>query len=311
MLAAGGDERLWLGRGICASAISPMMLQPACRLFQAVWAREPPDGVLQHTIYTDGSAIHADMPAACRAVWGSAMIGPADTVVACAHGPLPLFTQSSGCAEIFAATAIALSCPPIELVTDYEQLVEGWQQGLGAYTHPGAKSGEAWKHFWRIAADFGLDHIRVRKVPAHKPFLAVSQGLITFVDWLGNRKADEMAKLGVNGHQSNKALVREERARTAKQGLVGNYLAWLNVQLRQNDMRLVWQSDIVTDMAPMVQETLEGHAQRGLSRDLRAHGTEAYAHTPVVDEAGRAACVKWCASQVYQSRGRVFHKTQT
>ena len=92
------------------------------------------------------------------------MIGPASTtVVACAHGPLPLFTQSSGCAEIFvAATAITLAFPPIDIVTDYKQLVEGWQQGLGAYAHPGAKSGEAWEHFWRVAADFGLEHIRIR-----------------------------------------------------------------------------------------------------------------------------------------------------
>ena len=93
MVEAGCDERLWLGRGICQSALSPMFLAPACLSFQASWELEPPDGVLQHTVYIDGSAIHADMPAACRAGWGLAMIGPASaTVVACAHSPLPLFT---------------------------------------------------------------------------------------------------------------------------------------------------------------------------------------------------------------------------
>ena len=64
-----------------------------------------------------------------------------------------------------------------------------------------------------------------------------------------------------------------------KQCLMGKYMAWLNVQLRKNDMHLLWQAEIVTDIAlPEGQEIIEGeHAGRamgGLSRDLLAHGTE-------------------------------------
>ena len=84
-----------------------------------------------------------------------------------------------------------------------------------------------------------LEHICIRKLPAHKPFLAVPQGLITYVDWVGNTKADEMAKRGVQGHRSNHAMVSEEKARMVKQCLMGKYMAWLNVQLRKNDMHLM------------------------------------------------------------------------
>ena len=198
-------------------------MKPACALFQITWELEPPDGVLQHTIYTDGSAINAEVPAACRAGWGLAMIGPGSNIVAAAaRGLLPTFTQSSGCAEIYAAAvALTMASPPITIATDYEHLLEGWQMGPGFFTHAGAKSGEAWKHFWRIVADFGPEHITTREVPARKPFLAVAQGIISFCDWLGNRKADELAKRGVMGHRSNQTWIATERDRIHKQYCIG------------------------------------------------------------------------------------------
>ena len=193
------------------------------------------------------------------------MIGPQGTVVGSAHGPLPLFTQSSGCAEVFAATiAIRLAYPPIEIITDYEQLVDGWHQGLGAFTHSGAKGGEAWKWFWKAAEDFGIANVSIRKVPAHFPLLAVSQGRITFADWLGNRKADEMAKKGVDEHPSNLKAVQEEQMRICKQELIGKYLAWVNVRLQENDVFRAWHADITSDMVDVTQAT------RGLSRVLGA-----------------------------------------
>ena len=56
-----------------------------------------------------------------------------------------------------------------------------------------------------------------------------------------------------------------------KQCLMGKYMAWLNVQLRKNDMRLMWQSEVTTEIMP---QEVPGLADGGLSRDLAAHGTE-------------------------------------
>ena len=88
-----------------------------------------------------------------------------------------------------------------------------------------------------------------------------------------------MAKRGVKSHRTNQALVLEERARIDKQRLMGKYMAWLNVQLRKNDMHLLWQAAITTDIGPPeVQPKAEGEqvgrATEGLSRDLMANGTE-------------------------------------
>ena len=64
---------------------------------------------------------------------------------------------------------------------------------------------------------------------------------------------------------------------------MGKYIAWLNVQLRLHDTRIVWQSDIVTDMVSTTPVTQTSLAHKGLSRDLRAQGTEA--RTPTADVA--------------------------
>ena len=188
-----------------------MDLHPPLNQLTVHWLIEPPDGVLSGSIYTDGSAIHSEIRAASRAGWGVAMIAEgSDCIVSgAAYGALPTFTQTSGCAEIYAAAiGLRMASPPVEIVTDYEQLLHGWELGEGAFTHPGGKNAEAWVLFWQAARDFGLHCIVIKKVPAHKPFLAVCQGLLTYKDWLGNRKADELAKRGVPLHPPNDHLVK-------------------------------------------------------------------------------------------------------
>ena len=279
--------RLWLGRALCETVIHPALLRPACSKPDVFWELAPPQGTLQNTVYTDGSALHADVPSACRAGWGLAMMTDDGVIAGRACGPLPLTIQSSGAAEIYAAAmAILHAAPPLMVVTDYEQLVVGWKLGLGAYATAGSKNGEAWRIFWRIADDFGLDHIRIRKVPAHKPLSAVDEGLISYDDWVGNRAADEMARQGARLHPSNEQAVQKERDRTQTQFLMGQYIGWLNAQLRINDAYLVWQSEVLTDIRPdrqtlkhgAVQEGgvsdaasgYEGLQKGGLSRDLHA-----------------------------------------
>ena len=114
------DQRLWLGRGIYPTAASPMKLSPACRRLSVLWHLQPPQGVLCGTLYTDGSALHTDVRAAIRAGWGiSVMCDDASPMITgAAYGALPLFTQASVCAEIFAAAiALSLACPPVVIAT--------------------------------------------------------------------------------------------------------------------------------------------------------------------------------------------------
>ena len=106
--------------------------------------------------------------------------------------------------------ALRLSKPPVIIATDYEQLVTGWETGPGTFAQASSRGGEAWKLFWDYAGGYGRDNIQVRKVAAHKALRAVTEGQITFRDWCGNKKADEMAKRGANLHPCNRALVQAE-----------------------------------------------------------------------------------------------------
>ena len=126
---------------------------------------------------------------------------------------------------------IQLACDKIEIVTDYEMLLEEWLQGPHSYTGAGARYGEAWKLFWSRAVDFGTANVVIRNVPAHKPFSAVGEGVISFRDWLGNRKADEMARLGAAQHPTVRHVAKEERDNIRSQQLIGKYIARLKCTL--------------------------------------------------------------------------------
>ena len=76
--------------------------------------------------------------------------------------------QEPGIGEIRVASAVLPFCaPPIVLVTDYKGLISGFAAGCEATTGPGKKYAEAWRDFWDIAEDFGLEAISFCKIRAH------------------------------------------------------------------------------------------------------------------------------------------------
>ena len=171
-------------------------------------------------MYTDGSGKFTQHRGAARAGWGFAASAASNsTHDALAYGALPTFTQSVGCAEIFAAAMAIRHAEPLQhliIATDYDRLVKGWHKGLYAYTGPRSKCAEAWKVFWAQTTDFGVDYISVRKVPAHRPFADVGRGIITFSDWIGNQQADEMARLGADLHPDNAEVVAVETSNASR-----------------------------------------------------------------------------------------------
>ena len=139
-----------------------------------------------------------------------------------------------------------MASPPVTTATDYEQLVMGWTLGDDAFTHPGAKGAEAWRIFWDVARDFGVEQIAGRKVQTQKPFS-------TFRDWLGHRKADELAKRGAEVHPSNAQQAQLERERTHQQTQVARYISWINDCLVSRGTRSFWQPETVTAMETLLQ----------------------------------------------------------
>ena len=141
--------------------------------------------------------------------------GPGSCIDGAAYGPLPTFTQTAGNAEVYAAyMALRLSQPPVTIATDHEQLVAGWELGPGAFTQPSSRGGKVWKLFWAYVRDYGCENIQIRKVAAHKTFNTVLDGQISFRDWNGNKKADELAKREARLHPCNSTQVEAEPAST-------------------------------------------------------------------------------------------------
>ena len=151
-----------------------------------------------------------------------AMIGGTGSQIdGAAYGRLPTFTQTAGSPYNLCCL---LSQPPVIIATDYEQLVTGWELGPGTFTQASSRGGEAWKLFWDYAEEYGRDNVQVRKVAAHKAFRAVAEGQISFRDWCGNKKADELAKCGAKLHPCNSAQVQAEVQQIRRQHAIVQYI---------------------------------------------------------------------------------------
>ena len=242
------DDRLWLGRSLLPSVLQSARIKQPLQKDDVCWEILPPAGFLTGTIYTDGSAIHGNFRSARRGGWGLSMIADESSRISgAAYGPLPTFTQTAGCAELYAALmALRLSTPPIVIATDYELLLLGWETGPGSYTQPQSKSAEAWKLFWAYVEEYGRDNITIRKVAAHKSFAAVQEGQISFRDWCGNRKADEMAKKGAALHPCNSQLVQQELQQIQQQRQQILFIGWLNARMLATGASAVWSQPAIT-----------------------------------------------------------------
>ena len=231
------------------------------------WDKWPSNGLISGTIYTDGSGIHGRHPTAARAGWGFVSSREDGTCLnAAAYGPLPTFTQSVGCAEIFAAAMAIRHAEPfqsITIATDYARLVKGWERGVHAYTGPRSRCAEAWKHFWRAAIDYGISYISVRKVPAHRPYSDVTAGRVSFRDWYGNQQADAMARKGVAMHPSNSEAVRAEEGHIQAQKLQARYLAWVNASLQHHGTAAEWYQANPSEWWANLLQASEGCASPG------------------------------------------------
>ena len=240
-----GVGTLWAQRALAFSPVQRCRLAPAMKEAKVVCAMRPADGLLTGSVCTDGSGVYMQRNETARAGWGlSSVCAATARVTGAVHGPLPLFTQSVGNAEIYAAAmALRMAVPPIELASDYQHFIDGWEQGSGAYTQDGSRCGEAWMLFWAAAEDFGLQHITVRKVAAHLPFSAVREGRVSLQDWTGNHRADLEAKRGAALHPHNSSQVKAADDLKYAQMEVGRYIALLNHYIHSKGWHRHWHDE--------------------------------------------------------------------
>ena len=178
---------------------------PPVRELHWHWHVMSADGRLDSPVYIDASALDPTDPLLSRVGIGVATVGPDGLPTAALHAAMPLALQEPGMGEIYVAASVLKFCtPPVELVSDYAGLVDGFCLGPELTTGGNRKYAEAWSMFWRQVDDVGRDAVRVRKVPAHVSRTMMEQGLadISFRDWAGNQQADLAAKRGASLHPS-------------------------------------------------------------------------------------------------------------
>ena len=174
-----------------------------------IWHVQSQDGFLEGPVFIDASASGPSDRLLSRVGIGVATVSEDGSLTAALHAAMPFPVQEPGVGDIFVAASVLQFCiPPVELVTDYAGLVEGFELGPSVTTSASRKYADVWALFWKRAADFGPEAISIRKVPAHVSRTRMLDGEvdISFRDWVGNQQADLAAKRGVAGHPSVAAV---------------------------------------------------------------------------------------------------------
>eukprot|EP00971_Amphidinium_carterae_P227296 4508217-Amphidinium_carterae.1 len=201
----------------------------------AMWRQVPPTHVFRGRVYSDGSAIHPQIPEARTASWAVVQLDNNGFVEAYAHGLVdralgPEQTAEDG--EMLAAIfALQNSAGCIELCTDCRNLQLGILRGC----ETSARTNGLRAHLWRLLADAGADRrLEVHKVKAHARRPPDEAPRAEYLDWQGNHEADLLAKaafrldfsvLWVATH--NATLVRNLQK-------LGRWVAWQGAALLQS-----------------------------------------------------------------------------
>ena len=136
----------------------------------------------------------------------------------CVWGTLPGEIQSVGRAELFAAIRILeMTEGQMVLWTDYKALVTGYEKGRN-YTIGCSRMADLWYRFWAAvdARPGGPQYVTIKKIKAHQSLAAVREGSApcTLRQWLGNRKADSLARIGADEHAVSDEVVKRVKLHT-------------------------------------------------------------------------------------------------
>ena len=144
--------------------------------------------------------------------------------------------------------------PPVDLAIDCFSIITALLQGKKACCSPGRLGAHIWSRNWfHIEELGGVSYwekgsrpklpcgapvpVTMRWVPAHLPEKALRQGLITAIDFYGNRSVDEMAKEAVEPYRVDHELIE---GLAALQPLVKEVLAFVAAAPQEGKRNGVW-----------------------------------------------------------------------
>ena len=163
----------------------------------------PAGGCFSGRCYIDGSGLNPQDEVLCRAGWAIVQVDSWGNVLADARGNLPGILQHSGLGELYAfLMLLGLCAPPITVVTDYKDLVDGLSAGRNVCTAANRKGADVWRLIWDKVDDIGLNFIDIIKIKSHMSKASVLDGSAgcSLQDWEGNKAADSSAKKGAAMH---------------------------------------------------------------------------------------------------------------
>ena len=110
------------------------------------WKLRPPDGLFQGRCCIDGAGLDPQDLVLCRAGWAICQIDRVGNVVGEACGNVPGPLQHSGLGELYACLMLLETCmPPLVVVTDYKDLIDGVAEGRKACTAAHKKGADVWR----------------------------------------------------------------------------------------------------------------------------------------------------------------------
>ena len=176
------------------------------------WESVPPDGLLEGTIFGDGSAFHSQDDIMRRAGWGVVMVRiERDTVhiIAEAYGVLPGFAQVTPAAEAMALLFFLrhAGVPPHTFYSDCQWVIDTFRGGPQNSTGSQHVHADIWREVWKRVEVVGPELLTLRKVKAHATLADVDAGRISGPERLANGLADKAAKKGAALHPRDEAAM--------------------------------------------------------------------------------------------------------
>ena len=180
-------------------------------------------GCLGINAFIDGSGMCPKIPALRRCGWSVVFVEIDGSILQARYGPLPLWSQTVPCSELFALwQCVAICAEETRIHCDCSFVVNGFAMGA---KHPANLEGlhaNLWSKIFEVSA---RKKFHVVKVAAHTTDEDVRCVRIEAEVRRANETADTLAKQGARLHAAPPTLEREHLQANALVTLVCSYLA--------------------------------------------------------------------------------------
>ncbi len=196
------------------------------------WVTQPRDDQTPVVFYTDGSVLDQSLGSARTVAWAFTAVDSHGVTVAEAHGIAPAWVGCINGAEAWAIKQAAmLALPGARFVTDSLTCLNALRNGPRRALHPKNRLARVWRQIFTIF-DTESDSASLRWMPSHCTEQQIGEkkcsdgAPVTRADWLGNARADALAKQAAFRRRAPLDYRAEVAACDDAVETIGMYLGW-------------------------------------------------------------------------------------